>query len=374
MRLLLSSLALLAAFQLAGCASTGYRADAEVGLRPVSAGVGSVSGDLAGRPGVESLIDRLVASGDYDRGTLVAILSRVESQPWIIELMDRQATPSRATGPTGAWTRYRARFVTSESIANGVAFWRRHETALERAEARYGVPPEYVVAILGVETRYGGYLGTTRILDALATLAFDYPRRAEYFTRELESFLVMCRHEGIDPLAPRGSYAGAMGLGQFMPTSFHGYAVDFDGDGHRDLWGASDAIGSVANYLSGHGWRRGEPVAVPARAMGFTPKSLEAGFAARYPVSLLVSRGITAVNPLLGYREASLLELDATDRYEYWLGLDNFQVITSYNRSTYYAMAVHQLAQELRRAKGEGPILTRLGQEGSARGLAMAVD
>lgn len=374
MRVLFLPFALCVAIQLAGCSSTGYEAGGQVGFRPVSATVGPVTGDFAGQVGVESLIDRLVASGDYERETLVQILSQVERQPWIIELMDRQATPSRATGPTGAWTRYRARFVTSDNIANGVAFWRRHETALERAEARYGVPAEYVVAILGVETRYGGYLGTTRILDALATLAFDYPRRAEYFTRELESFLVMCRNEGIDPLAPRGSYAGAMGLGQFMPTSFHGYAVDFDGDGHRDLWGPTDAIGSVANYLGGHGWRRGEPVAVPARAAGFTPKSMETGFATRYPVSLLVSRGIASVNPLLGYREVSLLELDATGGYEYWFGLDNFQAITSYNRSTYYAMAVHQLAQELRRAKGEGPILSRLGQGEPARRLALALD
>lgn len=374
MRLCFLAFVLLVTIQLAGCASPGYRAEGG-GIRPVSASVVSVNGDLAGQSGGESLIDRLVASGYYDRGELTRLLSQVELQPWIIELMDRQATPSKASGPTGAWTRYRARFVTSENIANGVAFWRRHEAALDRAEARYGVPPEYVVAILGIETRYGGYLGKTRILDALATLAFDYPRRADYFMGELEAFLIMCRREGIDPLVPRGSYAGAMGLGQFMPTSFHGYAVDFDGDGHRDLWNPIDAIGSVANYFAGHGWHRGEPVAVRARTAGFAPKSMKTGYTARYPMSLLVSRGVTSVTPLLGYREASLLELDATGGYQYWLGLDNFQVITSYNRSTYYAMAVHQLAQELRRVKGKGPILTQLEHEGPAgRRLAVAVD
>ncbi len=355
---------------LAGCGSAerrDYASSAAVVSPPVTqaaARVDRVTGDFAGDPALDALLDRLVQSEGFDRAQLVQLFSRLEHQPWIIDLMDRQApTPTtRPVGPTGAWTRYRARFVTPENIENGVRFWRRHAAVLDRAEARYGVPPEYVVAIIGVETRYGGYLGNTRIIEALATLAFDYPRRGEYFTRELEAFLIMARDEGVDPLAPRGSYAGAMGLGQFMPTSFHGYAVDFDGDGQRDLWDPVDAIGSVANYLSGHGWRRGEPVAVRARAQAYPARSMKAGFNARYPVSALASRGITSINPLLGYEEVSLLELDGTDGYEYWLGLDNLEAITSYNRSTYYAMSVHQLAQALRQAMGAGPIITqRLG-------------
>jgi len=324
---------------------------------PASASAGALTGYLARRPAAAALVDRLVADGDYERDALVKILSQVEQQPWIIDLMDRQAAPSKSPGPTGAWTRYRARFVNEDNIVNGVAFWRRYDSALSRAEARYGVPAEYVVAIIGVETRYGAYLGKTRIIDALATLAFDYPRRADYFTGELESFLRMCRSERIDPLLPRGSYAGAMGLGQFMPTSFHRYAVDFSGDGQRDLWSPVDAIGSVANYLSAHGWQRGAAVVIPAQASGHEPGSMKAGFRTRYSPVTLASRGIRPVTRLPERSEVSLLELDGAGGYEYWLGLDNFLALTSYNHSTYYAMSVHQLAEALRRARGPAATL-----------------
>lgn len=362
MRPSLCLLACLTGFSLlVGCESTVERG-AETDLAVVDA---RRSAGHVGGTAVDSLIDRLVRRDGFERAELERIFARVEHQPWIIDLMDRQA-PAPPSGPTGAWTRYRARFVTSDNIANGVRFWRRHAEALEQAEKRYGVPPEYIVAILGVETRYGGYLGGTRIIDALATLAFDYPRRAEFFTGELESFLIMCRDEGMNPFAPEGSYAGAMGLGQFMPSSFHGFAVDFDGDGRRDLWDPVDAIGSVANYLSGHGWRRGEPVAVPADASGYRPRSIQAGFKSRYPVATLASHGVTATRPLTGHARVSLLELDAAGGYEYWLGLNNFRVITAYNRSTYYAMSVHQLAQALRRAEAAGPILSQVAGAGRA--------
>lgn len=312
----------------------------------------AVSGDFAHTSGVERFIRRMEPHG-FSPAETARILSGAQRQQSIIDLMNHQA-PSKSTGPNGAWSRYRAKFLTEDTIANGAAFWRRHESALARAESRYGVPPEYVVAIIGVETRFGGFVGKTRIIDALATLAFAYPRRADYFTDELESFLIMTRDEGISPFHPRGSFAGAMGLGQFMPSSFHRYAVDFTGDGHRDLWNPADAIGSVANYFKGHGWCAGEPVATRAQvASGVTASLPKSGFETRYGVKDLAERGVVPTGSLGGASQVSLLQLDAKDGYEYWLGLPNFYVITRYNHSTYYAMAVHQLARALRERWGE---------------------
>ncbi len=247
-----------------------------------------------------------------------------------------------------------------EMIEQGVRFWREHADALDRAHVRYGVPPEYVIAIIGVESHYGANVGTHRVIDALATLAFDYPRRADFFGNELLEFLVMARDEGFDPLEPVGSYAGAMGLGQFLPSSFHRFAVDFDGDGRRDLWNPVDAIGSVANYFSEQGWRGEEAVAVAAAAHGSAAHALEADYTTSYSLDMLAANGVTAHLPVDGSGEVSLLRLDTVGGYEYWLGLHNFYVITRYNHSTYYAMAVHQLAQAIR-ARGDRldkPILT----------------
>jgi len=217
------------------------------------------AGDYADYPAAARLIEKLVREKGFKRSDLERIFGRVERRQSILNLVDRPRTKKRSPGPTGAWTRYRAKILTSDNISNGIRFWRRYGNALRRAQARYGVPPEYLVAIIGVETRYGGYLGKHRVIDALATLAFDYPRRSRFFMGELESFLIMARDEGLDPFGPRGSYAGAMGLCQFMPSSFRSRAVDFDGNGKRDLWNPVDAIGSVANYFASHGWRKGGP-------------------------------------------------------------------------------------------------------------------
>jgi membrane-bound lytic murein transglycosylase B len=203
-----------------------------------------------------------------------------------------------------------------------------------------------------VETRWGRIMGKTRIIDALATLSFAYPRRADYFTGELENFLVMARDEGFDPFAPRGSFAGAMGYGQFMPTAFHEYAVDFGGDGRRDLWNPVDAIGSVANYFKGHGWRTGEPVAVLAAVSGPAAGTLKTGFDTSYPLSALAGYGVIPTGPTGSASAASLLQLDVGTGYQYWLGLHNFYVITRYNHSTYYAMAVYQLGRAVRARMG----------------------
>jgi membrane-bound lytic murein transglycosylase B len=347
----LTLLLLLAALALTGCGSTPVK---DEGIRPGTSGAGASSGPSRGsflnNPAAQQFIDRMVTKG-FDRAELTRTLGRAERKQWIIDEMDR-AAPRPSDRPTGSWTRYRAKFLTQANISNGVAFWDRHAATLARAEAQYGVPAQFIVGILGVETRWGAYMGKTRIIDALATLAFDYPRRSAYFTGELEQFLVMTRDEGIDPFQPVGSFAGAMGLGQFMPGSFHKWAVDFDGDRHRNLWDVEDAIGSVANYFASHGWRRGEPVAVPARAASAVAS--KAGFDTRYSLASLQAEGITPVSAVTTPGEVSLLRLDVGTGYDYWIGLHNFYVITRYNHSTNYAMAVYQLGQAIKARRGTG--------------------
>lgn len=306
----------------------------------------SLSGDYSGYASAVRLIERLEQEEGFDREYLYGVFSRLERQQWILDYMNRP----RSTAPPGpgSWNRYRAKFITPAHIQRGLDFWRDNAATLKRAEARYGVPAEYMVAIIGVETHYGRYFGSHSVIDALATLAFDYPRRADFFTDELAAYMVMTRNEGMDPLKPIGSYAGAMGLGQFMPSSFLKYAVDFDGDGVRDLWNPVDAIGSVANYFRAHGWRTGEPVAFPAVARGREAEIMDAGFSSRYSAGSLATRGVTSRVPLDADDEVSLLRLNAAGGQEYWIGLHNFYVISRYNHSTYYSMAVYQLAQELK--------------------------
>jgi len=352
----------------------GSAFDGESALRHAGAGrygpeTGVTRGHYAGRADVERFIDRMTGKG-YSRAELVSIFSRVEPDPWIIEYMNRQWRP--ASGPTGAWTRYRNRHITADQLARGDAFWRAHEQALARASAKYGVPPEYVVAIIGIETKWGGYMGKHRIVDALATLAFDYPRRADYFSDELEQFLLMAKDQRLDPFQPVGSFAGAMGLGQFMPSSWHDYAVDFDGDGHRNLWDPDDAIGSVANYFHKHGWRTGQPVTARAAGGDGLPWAMDTGFKTEYSVSSLKAQGLQPAAALSDDQRVSLLRLDAAGGLEYWLGFDNFYVITRYNNSTYYAMTVHQMAQALRARHGGGPTLRMTRQPVTERGALVA--
>ncbi|CAL1240410.1 lytic murein transglycosylase B [Candidatus Methylocalor cossyra] len=282
----------------------------------------------------------------YSREYLYDLFSQVRRKQWTLDYLSRDSGRRGPPRP-GSWSRYRAKFLTEKHIAAGASFWNRHAEALERASRHYGVDPEYILGILGVETFYGNNLGNHRVIDALTTLAFDYPRRSAYFTQELENYLVMTQREGIDPTEPLGSYAGAMGLGQFMPSSFLRFAVDFDGDGRRDLWDATDAIGSIANYFASHGWRPGEPVAAPAIVTRAAARGLETGLDARYPLAVLADYGI---RPVLDHPAESvrLLRLSTDAGDEYWVGYDNFYVITRYNHSVHYAMAVHQLAEAVR--------------------------
>lgn len=310
-----------------------------------------MGGDFANNPNAQQFIDKMVNKHGFDRQQLQEILSQAKRLDSVLRLMDNQAPTTSVkppSGPNGAWLRYRKKFITPDNVQNGVVFWNQYEDALNRAWQVYGVPPEIIVGIIGVETRWGRVMGKTRILDALATLSFNYPRRAEYFSGELETFLLMARDEQDDPLNLKGSFAGAMGYGQFMPSSYKQYAIDFSGDGHINLWDPVDAIGSVANYFKAHGWVKGDQVAVMAN--GQAP-GLPNGFKTRYSISQLAAAGLTPQQPLGNHQQASLLRLDVGTGYQYWYGLPNFYTITRYNHSTHYAMAVWQLGQAVALAR-----------------------
>ncbi|QNM98947.1 lytic murein transglycosylase B [Chitinimonas koreensis] len=248
---------------------------------------------------------------------------------------------------------FRPNFVNDQRIRLGVAWWREHAALLDAVSARYGVEPEYLVAILGVETMWGRNTGTFRVMDALSTVAFGYPRRAEFFRKELREFLLLARDEGVSPFSFRGSYAGAMGMPQFMPSSFHAYAQDWNGDGRHDIWNdTGDILASIAHYFVQHGWQAGRPLVVPAAVEGDAYGPLvEDKFNLHYRVSELAAFGVRPAAPLAGDPLAVLAPLEgAPGVTNYWLGLGNFYAITRYNRSTLYAMAVHELAMATKAA------------------------
>lgn len=305
---------------------------------------------------VQSFIVEMADKHGFDRGKLQEVFGDARFRGRIVELMDKQTTRK-------PWNEYRSLFVNPEKITGGRRFWAQNRAPLALASEKYGVPPEIIVAVIGVETHYGRHTGRFKVLEALTTLAFDYPKRAPMFRTELEHYLLLAREESMPLGTPLGSYAGAMGIAQFMPGSYRRYAVDFDGDGRRDLFGnTTDAIGSVANYLTAHGWQRNEPVAVPATLEGASskPPFEAARLSSRYSLEELKQHGVSATGAFPRSKRAIPLRLERSDGPEYWLGFDNFYVITRYNHSTYYAMAVYQLARELRRdqdrrAAGGGP-------------------
>ncbi|MGD2082306.1 MAG: lytic murein transglycosylase B [Chromatiales bacterium] len=309
------------------------------------------------QPQVDEFVDEMVREHGFDRGALSALLGRAEFQQSIIDAMRRPAEAK-------PWYQYRPIFVTESRIRDGVSFWNANEAILQQVSTDYGVPPEILVAIVGVETRYGGYTGRHRVLDSLHTLAFGYPKRAAFFRGELEDFLLLTREEGIDPAEAKGSYAGAMGKPQFISSSYRAYAVDYDGDGRRDLWDSNaDVIASVANYFKRHGWRQGEPVTVRAHGVDDSDRAfVEAGMKPSLRVRDLRDAGIETDPSIDGDALASLIELDTGTGKEYWLGLHNFYVITRYNHSNLYSMAVYQLSQEiraLREAREIDPLVAR---------------
>ena len=244
------------------------------------------------------------------------------------------------------WHAYRPIFMTPERISAGAAFWDQHKAALAKAETEFGVPASIVVAIIGVETYYGRNAGSYRVLDALATLAFHFPPRAPFFRAELENFLLLARDEGMQPEVPKGSYAGAMGLPQFMPSSFRNFAVDFDKDGKRNIWtDPIDAIGSVANYLARHGWQRDQPVVVAAATREANAAQASEGVDLVKTVAEYRAAGVQPLDDVDSNLKAVLLGFEDSDSMEYWLGFRNFYAITRYNRSPKYALAVAQLAE-----------------------------
>jgi membrane-bound lytic murein transglycosylase B len=310
------------------------------GWQVLAAGASTGYGD---RPAVRALVDELVEERGLDRDRLLQVMADAQRQERILEAMSR---PAERVKP---WYEYREIFLTEQRVTEGLAFYRAHETTFRRVQSELGVPPEIVLAILGVETSYGRITGNYRVLDALATLAFDYPRRSSYFSKELKSYLILTAEQQLDPREMQGSYAGAMGYGQFMPSSYRSYAIDFDADGRIDIWNSPvDGIGSVANYLRRHGWRSGEGVVVPAAASPEVPEVwFGLGLVPKRRVDELKAGGLRARAPLEDDTLVTPVRLELEEGYEYWLGLHNFYVITRYNHSAMYAMSVYQLSQRL---------------------------
>lgn len=255
------------------------------------------------------------------------------------------------------WYKYRKIFLTEARIKSGVEFWQIHADTLAAVERQYGVPAEIIIAILGIETLYGQKTGNHRIIDALSTLAFAYPPRSRFFSQELENFFLLCREENLDPLIPTGSYAGAMGMPQFMPSSYRSYAADFDQDGRRDIWhNPKDVIASIARYFVEHGWQRSQAIAFSAKASDFKYKSLlRASLKPDLRLDELKSAQVEISGQLPLDSQVQLLAFDQENGDELWVGLHNFYVITRYNHSALYAMAVFQLSEALVKYRPTSP-------------------
>jgi peptidoglycan lytic transglycosylase B len=313
-------------------------------------------GSYAARPEVRAFIAELAADEGFDAKALRRLFAHARHQAKVI------AAISRPVQSPPKWYEYAPRFLASDRVDAGVVFWHDHAAALARAEDELGVPQEVIVAILGVETYYGRHLGTYPVFDTLTTLAFDYPPRADFFRGELKEFLLWAREQGISPLIPKGSYAGAIGPAQFMPGSILAYGLDFNGDGRVDLAGdMDDAIGSVAHYLSCHGWARGQPVMEPARIETEEPEAgvlgqFDDGLTARRTLADWVREGVTGftIPGDLAPDPVGVLMLEEPSAPSYWLVFNNWYVLTRYNRSRLYASAVWQLAQALKAASAPG--------------------
>lgn len=299
--------------------------------------------DYRQHPRAETFRQTLQADG-FSKAYLDGLLESAQRNPKLVEAEQKSAEKTKT------WPDYLSIFLKQDRISAGVAFWQKHAATLERAERQFGVPPEYLVAIIGVETRYGGYTGPHRVLDSLATQGFDHPTRSDFFFSELLEFVRACRDFGMDPLTVQGSYAGAMGLSQFMPSNYRRLAVDFNGDDQKDLWNATDAIGSTANYLTrfrgpGKGWQPGMPAVVSAQ--GQPPANIELNPtrpSTRYADFIPT---LTAIPAVPAHAEAALIELQTASGPQYWFGLTNFYNLMAYNPRVYYAMAVYRLARAI---------------------------
>ena len=295
------------------------------------------------RPDVDAFIESMVSEHEFNRDDLVRILGQAEVKESILEQIKKPAEK------TLTWAEYRPIFMTAERIQAGADFWRENRASLDSISSSTGVPSEIIVGIIGVETYYGRITGGHRVLDALATLAFYYPPRAKFFRHELEEFLLLVREEEMQATDPFGSYAGAMGRPQFMPSSYRAYAVDSTGDGKRDIWNNwTDVAGSVANYFVRHGWTPGEEVTTQATLSSrFSGPAPDNTLSARETVRSLSQSGVMFSTDLSNDSKGQLVTLEGANGTEHWIGFHNFFVITRYNHSVMYALAVHQLGQEI---------------------------
>jgi len=298
------------------------------------------------KPDVEEFIGKMVEQHQFEEAALRQVFAQLKLHDGVVKAI---SAPSTAK----PWHEFRNIFVTPTRISGGLEFWQQHADLLVRARDIYGVPEEIIVSIIGVETIYGRRLGSFRVVDALYTLGFEMTERATFFRGEMEQFLLLARENALDPLGIKGSFAGAMGMPQFIPTSYRRFAVDFDGDGKINLWDSTaDVIGSVAHYLHHFGWVWGQPVTVPARIDGTQFKEvLDAGLKPQLTLQEMQPKGVEAIEELPPDLQAGLFTLDIEQGQEYWLALNNFYVITRYNRSKNYAMAVYQLAKAIARER-----------------------
>ena len=299
--------------------------------------------NYANHPQAQAFVERMVSEHGFDRADVQNLMREAERKQSILDAISRPAERVLT------WGEYRSRFLTQGRIKQGRAFIKENRDTLERAAQDFGVPVEIIAAIIGVETNYGRNKGRYRVLDSLATLGFDYPRRSKFFSKQLEQYLLLVKEQKFDPTAVKGSYAGAMGYGQFIPSSYRHYAIDYDGDGVADIVNNPvDAIGSVANYFKSHGWRPGEMVTVKATVSGAYDQSLADKKLKPKRTLADLQRGGYRVDAALNTDQpATAMDLQGNSGMEHWLGLYNFYVITRYNHSRLYGMAVFQLSQAL---------------------------
>ena len=298
------------------------------------------------KPDVEKFISQMVQQHQFNEAALSRIFAQLKGNDGVVKAINAPATSK-------PWYEFKNIFVTPTRTSGGVTFWNENAEQLKRARDIYGVPEEIIVSIIGVESIYGKRTGSFRVIDALYTLGFEMPERATYFRGEMEQFLLLTRENRLDPLAVKGSFAGAIGMPQFMPTSYRRFAVDFDSDGKIDLWeNVADIIGSVAHYLQYFGWVAGQPIVVPARISGTEYREIvEKGFKPHLTLEQMLPKGVEPTEPVPAELVAGLFSLEAEQGQEYWLALNNFYAITRYNRSKNYAMAVYLLAGAIARER-----------------------
>lgn len=312
-----------------------------------------VSVFAAEHPGTDEFVQRATSEYGLSETEVRALLAEAEYKQSIVDAISRPAEGK-------PWHQYRKIFLTDRRLSQGIEFWKENKELIAKASKQFGVDEEVIVAIIGVETSYGRNTGGYRTIDALVTLGFYYPQnlssdRSPFFSSELMNYFQLANEENLPAEEITGSYAGAMGMGQFMPSSYREYAVDFDGDGSRDLWRSTpDVVGSVANYLSRHGWQPGKPVTHRARAsQNAAFDMISSNLKPTLTVAEWREKGFTSSSELAPDLPAAVLKLVEKDRNSYWLTFKNFYVITRYNRSPRYAMAVYQLSQEIKKAMGD---------------------